>query len=109
MSASALVVRLRQLRRFPHPFGIIACAQRGEEGFEIAAISRHPACRDVFWRAEQGAPISTLVSDPDFVLSGGSKSEVVIDAAGGKQFTVSCEDSNGDKRHSYFVTARREV
>jgi hypothetical protein len=76
VSSQALVRRFQDLRRLPHPEAIIVSATRSQTEWSIAAISRHYSLRHLFPEARLGTPLRSLITDPDFVLYGGERSEV---------------------------------
>jgi hypothetical protein len=111
ISTPALVLRFRYLETFSHPFGIIACIQRDQGRFVVGAISRHEGCRDVFRKAKAGSTLDTLISDAQFILNGGDKSELVVGAgtSGNRYFRFQCEEPVPSGRRSVFVTGRPEI
>ena len=112
ISKHALVRRLHELQRFPHPIAIIACVRwKGDGRSEIQSVSRHYSLRQVRTSAKEGSSLDSLVDHPDFLPNGGELPEVDVDLcgpAGTTKMRFLCDEPyrpNG--RGSFFVTAIR--
>jgi hypothetical protein len=82
VSSQTIVRRFQQLRRSAHPDAILASLSRQQHEWRISAISRHYSLRSLFLQAKVGAPLETLISDPDFILFGGEMDDVKIPFVG---------------------------
>lgn len=109
ISAPAVIMRFRYLRRITHPFGILLCVERSPDGFVINSISRHPGCREAFESSKPGQSLRALIPDPGFLLNEGTKSELtVLDKSrnnpDSNSFTARCEGRSAAKVGALFVT-----
>ncbi len=110
VSKHALVMRLREFRRFPHPNAIVACVKNGESGWIIDSISRHYSLGQLFERAKEGSQLTTLVNHPDFIPNGGDLPEVDTELKGASGYPLKirfkCDHNvRSNSRGSIFVTA----
>jgi hypothetical protein len=114
ISKEALVWRLASVRRVLRPDGIIAAVGKRAEGWEIKAIFRHYAWKDVYINADVGSPVSDLVVSPEFVLCGGERHEVHRQLTGAGCPVGSCritieEAGISSNRNTLLLTIRSHL
>jgi hypothetical protein len=114
VSKQALIERIRSLRSFEHPYGIMAAVERTKDGCKILGASVHYAMSDTFRDDLHGKPLTDLLAHPDFALCGGELEEVCesFAFANGDRDTVvfSTEPSAvGRKIGTFFLTMKRPI
>ena len=111
ISNHALVRRLQELRRFPHPIAIVACIEWNEGQWVIKSVSRHYSLRGLFKDAEEGAALTELVDHPDFLPNGGAFPEVDVELgerADALRMRFFCDPAfRQNTRRSFYVTGIR--
>jgi hypothetical protein len=111
MSAPAVIMRFRFLRRLTHPFGILVAVEQWSDGLFISCVSRHSALKNVFKGIGPGQPLKKAIPEREFVLNGGSKSEIAIQDVhvGQKRFIVRAERRSRTGIGALFVTLQPEL
>lgn len=102
LSRVALVRRLQNVKSDTHPWGALTSIERTNGQCRVMALSAHYSLRHVFPKAVHNAPLSTLVTNPDFLLNGG-----YLERVKSSRFVFAVEGSARTGRAgSFFVTIK---
>ncbi len=113
VSPETLIRRFQRIRREDHPDGIIAAVSKISGTNLLQAISRHYRLRQLFTDAIVGAPLQTLIDDPDLCAFGGDFShlEHFVRYTGGAShpYTFRCENRASRKTTNFFLTVCERI
>ena len=107
VSPQTLIRRFKHLRNLSHPEAILVSVTCEGNDWIINAISHHYSMRSIFVSAKPGAPLSTLINDPDFALFGGEHRDTFVEylGHGGKRMKMQfeCEVRTWPRGRNVFV------